>query len=373
MALTDKLTAIADAIRAKTGKSDSLTLDQMPTEIANITGGGGSSADVRYVTFTNPATGETFVKPVAVGDDCVDVVAKGLWATPTQESTAQYDYAFANSWSAEPNGSSDANILNNITEDKTVYAVFTATLRYYTITWMDEDGTTLKTESKAYGSVPSYTPTKDGYKFEGWTPALSPVTGDATYTAAWKEVTGGSCGTNATWLLEDGVLTISGTGTITAKGATSYPWYPNINIIKEVIIEDGITEVPSEAFYAYTKLEKVTIGDTVAVIDTGAFQSCDILSDVTLGSGLTEMGQRVFNGCSKLTTITIPASVTLMDARIFSTTLKSAIFENPNGWWWAYNTGNTSGEAISATDLSDPSKAATLLHTTHKGRVWRRS
>lgn len=41
MALTDKLTAIANAIRAKTGKSGSLTLDDMPTEIASISGGGG--------------------------------------------------------------------------------------------------------------------------------------------------------------------------------------------------------------------------------------------------------------------------------------------------------------------------------------------
>ena len=41
MALTDKLTAIGVAIREKTGKSDLLTLDQMPTEIASISGGGG--------------------------------------------------------------------------------------------------------------------------------------------------------------------------------------------------------------------------------------------------------------------------------------------------------------------------------------------
>lgn len=39
MALTDKLTAIADAIRLKTGKTDSLTLDRMPTEIASIEAG----------------------------------------------------------------------------------------------------------------------------------------------------------------------------------------------------------------------------------------------------------------------------------------------------------------------------------------------
>lgn len=41
MALTNKLIAIADAIRSKTGKTDAMTLDQMPTEIEAISGGGG--------------------------------------------------------------------------------------------------------------------------------------------------------------------------------------------------------------------------------------------------------------------------------------------------------------------------------------------
>lgn len=50
MALTDKLTAIADAIRAKTGGTAALTLDQMPAEIAGIrTGGDGSPRVVDHV------------------------------------------------------------------------------------------------------------------------------------------------------------------------------------------------------------------------------------------------------------------------------------------------------------------------------------
>ena len=41
MALTDKLTAIAEAIRAKTGESDMLTLDGMVDAINGISGGSG--------------------------------------------------------------------------------------------------------------------------------------------------------------------------------------------------------------------------------------------------------------------------------------------------------------------------------------------
>ena len=43
MALTDKLTAIADAIRSKTGTTEPMTLDEMATAILNITTGSVSS------------------------------------------------------------------------------------------------------------------------------------------------------------------------------------------------------------------------------------------------------------------------------------------------------------------------------------------
>lgn len=45
MALTDKLTAIANAIRGKTGSAEPMTLDEMATTIANISVGTGSSVD----------------------------------------------------------------------------------------------------------------------------------------------------------------------------------------------------------------------------------------------------------------------------------------------------------------------------------------
>jgi hypothetical protein len=46
------------------------------------------------------------------------------------------------------------------------------------------DGTTvLKTDSLAYGVIPSYTPEKEGYIFQYWVPEFEAVTGDAAYCA----------------------------------------------------------------------------------------------------------------------------------------------------------------------------------------------
>ena len=51
--LVEKLTAIGDAIRAKTGGSDMLTLDEMPDEIASIKSGG---FDFTQLSFVNNQT-----------------------------------------------------------------------------------------------------------------------------------------------------------------------------------------------------------------------------------------------------------------------------------------------------------------------------
>lgn len=52
MALTDKLSAIGNAIREKTGKSDLLTLEQMTTEIAGIQAGGDDATLAAMVERT---------------------------------------------------------------------------------------------------------------------------------------------------------------------------------------------------------------------------------------------------------------------------------------------------------------------------------
>ena len=157
-------------------------------ELMPFTHGTGTSAELRYVTFMSyDGLIEYGKKAVAVGDDCADPIARGVFPTPTKESDVQYNYTFYG-WATAPNGGADANALKAVTEDKTVYANFASTVRNYTITYYDSDGTTvLKTESLAYGSTPIYAAEKDGFVFDGWTPELTTVTGNMSYTAKWSE------------------------------------------------------------------------------------------------------------------------------------------------------------------------------------------
>ena len=82
---------------------------------------------------------------------------------------------------------------SNVQSDLIVTAQYTKNTVYYTITFVNEDGTVLQTSQVAEGEIPVYTgetPTKATtveytYTFIGWTPELVRVTTDATYTATY--------------------------------------------------------------------------------------------------------------------------------------------------------------------------------------------
>ncbi len=80
MALTDKLTAIADAIRGKTGKTESMTLAQMATEIAGIKTGGGGGMESGEITLSDHYN---ITIPVSSKKTHVMLMAKNLGAMIT--------------------------------------------------------------------------------------------------------------------------------------------------------------------------------------------------------------------------------------------------------------------------------------------------
>ncbi len=113
-----------------------------------------------------------------------------------------------------------------------------------------------------------------------------------------------TCGENLTWTLEDGTLTISGTGDMENYGQSHYvPWDFYRVTITSVVIEDGVTSIGGYAFYQCTNLTSVTIPDGVTSIDLYAFGYCSNLTNITLPESITDIGSWVFSGCTSLTDI----------------------------------------------------------------------
>ena len=102
-----------------------------------------------------------------------------------------------------------------------------------------------------------------------------------------------------TWTLtSDGVLTISGNRSMQDKN--TYEWANYANQITRVVVENGITNIPVEAFSGYSKLESVSIGNAVTVIGENAFANCSKLKNVTFPASVTEIGVGAFWNCTSL-------------------------------------------------------------------------
>lgn len=102
-------------------------------------------------------------------------------------------------------------------------------------------------------------------------------------------VVGTSCGSNASYFFENGVLTIVGSGAV-----TSAPWLTDANIgaakIKRVVVESGVTSIT----YKYS------------------FKDCVNLTSVKFPDGFQQLYGGAFDGCSNLKSLVVPASFTTM-------------------------------------------------------------
>ncbi len=157
--------------------------------------------------------------------------------------------------------------------------------------------------------------------------------------AAAEELSG-TCGDNLSWTLQNGVLTISGSGEmIDFPENTPAPWLEHTDQIQLVKVEEGVTSIGDAAFYHCVNLTAVTLplsvkslGDLafagcynmtqiyipgVEEIGWGCFYDCTALTSITLPECLRTISDKAFYHCSSLAGITIPASVVSLGSSAF--------------------------------------------------------
>lgn len=162
----------------------------------------------------------------------------------------------------------------------------------------------------------------------------------STY-AAPRVVDEGTSG-SISWKLEsDGKLTISGSGVVEYKYVWNAPWNDYKDNVTDVVVNEGITGLCSNAFEEYDKLESVSLPNSlsslgksvfancsglksiaipqnVTYIPDKAFVGCKSLREVMLPNGLTSIGDTAFGGCESLPSINLPESLTSMGDAAFS-------------------------------------------------------
>ena len=110
----------------------------------------------------------------------------------------------------------------------------------------------------------------------------------------------GTCGDNLTWTLQDGALTISGTGDMEDYDWLYAPWYDDNDKIESVEIKNGVTSIGYYAFSNCRNLKKLTVSESVTSIRQSAFEYCSSLESVTMPASVTSIERNAFNECWSL-------------------------------------------------------------------------
>lgn len=110
--------------------------------------------------------------------------------------------------------------------------------------------------------------------------------------------TSGTYGENITWTFDNsrGILTFSGSGDMADTPAGEYtPWEKNFRTeVKHIIINEGITNIGMNAFYAIDQAVDISIPQSVTVIKKGGLQGCESITRLNLPNRLRSVGVDAF-------------------------------------------------------------------------------
>lgn len=180
----------------------------------------------------------------------------------------------------------------------------------YTVSFVDWDGTVLKTEEVNAGesATPPDDPSREGYFFLGWDIGFSSVTGNMTVTAQY-----------VSWKLDkDGTLTVTKEFEWPWSAIpSSYPWYEQNKSILKVVFLEGVTAIGEDSFHGCTNLIEVIIPEGVTTIEYRAFYDCTALREIIIPNSVTSIVANSFYRCSNLMKVIIPEGVVTIEKATF--------------------------------------------------------
>ena len=164
-------------------------------------------------------------------------------------------------------------------------------------------------------------------------PGQTQVTAEFVQQTAPKVLAQGQCGDSAQFMLtEDGVLTIAGSGKVGLED--SWRWTalqrgedqsifaiedldPYRDLVKEIIVEDGITEIGYAAF-ARSNVETVSLPDSCTRVASGAFFACRSLKALELPPHVVNIEDCVLKECTALQTLVVSEDAQYIGSEAFA-------------------------------------------------------
>ena len=118
---------------------------------------------------------------------------------------------------------------------------------------------------------------------------------------------------------ENGLLTISGEGSMKDwEFNSTSEWHSIKTQIKQLKIEEGVTNIGNHAFFGCTQLSEIEIPNSITNIGESAFEDCRSLTEIVIPGGVATIEREAFCGCNNITSITIEDGVTTIGNAVFA-------------------------------------------------------
>lgn len=270
--LTDFLTDVANAIRAKKGTTAKINPQDFSSEIANISTGGGDTPDIPVV-----GDGKTYLY--------IKIAAPGRMTVPLY-----FSQTVSNGVTIDWGDGSETQTLSGTGNKNTTHIY--AEIGEYTISLNPSSGCTLRL----------------GHNSSSYCVMGSANSSNKAYCNMLQAV---EIGINVTSI---------------SNYAFNYCYS-----LSSVVIPDGVTSIGDNAFSSCNSLLSIVIPDSVTSIGDSAFNGCSSLSSVVIPNGITHINNYTFSGCYSLLNVVIPNSVTSIGNSVFSSCYSLASVVIPNG------------------------------------------
>lgn len=313
--LTSLFTDIADAIRAKTGKTSTIVADNFPSEIIAISS--DKKNDVIFYDYDGTQlysyTAEAFTTLTELPDNPIHngLIAQGWNWTLSDAKTYVATYGALDIGQMYTTASGATEIDITLTAPALSPYLLCSLSGPIDIDWGDNSEIQHVTTTGQQAIQHIYSAAGN------YTIILSSEEQNITFSGNFYPATAGVFSTtnaaNKDTVYSSTIQAVRlGNNIILGTGAFDFC----LNM-KSITIPSGISIIPEISFYECTSLKTIVIPNTVTKIDSSAFDSCVSLSVACLPSTVTIIEQAAFRDCLQMTRILLPSSIATINDSAF--------------------------------------------------------